>query len=162
MPYAARITVFCRMLYAKPRRGPKSCLSHGMRYWETQPRHTLTFGKSAGKVTPFSVYGVLKFGGNGAFWFLPLGISSVSVSMLKLDWRANCSPIGDQSSQADRELWPSLRALVADRRPKLVAKAIIHGQLGCDLPVVLDVEVVGLPRRRDEVGGRDLPVIERA
>src|ERR1035437_4744587 len=86
MPYAARITVFCRMLYAKPRRGPKSCLSHGMRYWETQPRHTLTFGKSAGKVTPFSVYGVLKFGGNGAFWFLPLGISSVSVWMLKWDY----------------------------------------------------------------------------
>src|ERR1017187_4260957 len=98
MPYAARITVFCRKLYAKPRRGPKSCLSHGMRYLETQPRHTVTFGKSAGKVMPPSVYGVLKFGGSGALELGPFGICRVSVLMSKLDWRPNDSPIGDHSS----------------------------------------------------------------
>src|ERR1051325_6808133 len=68
-------------------RGPKSNLSHGIRYCDTSPRETFTFGNEAAK-----------FGGNGRSCCLPLGIYSVIVCRSKFAWRANLSPIGDNNS----------------------------------------------------------------
>src|SRR3954453_16605358 len=79
-------------------RGPKSHLSHGIRYWSTSPRDTRTFGNEAAK-----------FGGSGRSCCLPFGMYSVIVCRSKFACRANRSPIGDHSSYRNPRFSVSLR-----------------------------------------------------
>src|SRR3954471_19360360 len=68
-------------------RGPKSHLSHGIRYWSTSPRDTFTFGNAAAK-----------FGGSGRSCCFPFGMYRVCDTRSKFDCRPKRSPMGVHNS----------------------------------------------------------------